>query len=397
MSWLALVIIVDGIVILAVYSFTISSRLYSSLYRRFYLKKYHKHYSSALKISIFVPCKGVDEHFESNIRAFLTNHYHRTSVFFIVENQDDPAYPVIEKLIGDAHHAYLVVAGLAKSCGQKNHNLLQGIKASEEKDDVYVFLDSYSTITEQQLRDLILPLTDPSVTVSVGFKWNILSQKTIGERLHAFMIGLQWSLLNSVFVPAVWGGATAIRRESFEKMGVREYWAKTVVDDMTLVRLLQGQRKKSVFVPTCMKEETHNTFKTIKESILWFKRQVLYVKFYLRLYWLCTLALLLCSAANIVSFPFLLVCAVLYPGKKIALFTVTTGIFTAFVMGYGLLLKKSGDDNHSKLSWFLLSPLYIVLTCCAYLLGMFTKVLYWKGISYHLDYHGYVKRIVRKE
>jgi hypothetical protein len=178
-------------------------------------------------------------------------------------------------------------------------------------------------------------------------------------------------------------------------MGVREYWAKTVVDDMTLVRLLQDQRKKSVFVPTCMKEESKYTFKTMKDSILWFKRQVLYVKFYLRLYWLCTLAILLCSAANIVSFPFSLICVVLYPGKKIALFTATTGIFNICVMGFGLLLKRSGDDNHSKLSWFLLSPLYLVLTCCAYLLGIFTKVLYWRGISYHLDYHGYVKKIVR--
>lgn len=396
MSWLLVIIIVDGIVILAAYSFTISSRLYNTLYHKFYLKKYNHQYSSALNIAIFIPCKGVDEHFEDNIRFFLNNHYHRANLFFIVESQDDLAYPIIKTLIRNVHHAYLVVAGLANSCGQKNHNLLQGIKASEEKDDVYVFLDSYTTITEQQLRALVLPLSNPKVTVSVGFKWNILSKKkTIGERLHAFMIGLQWSLLNSVFIPGVWGGAVAIRRESFEKMGVREYWAKTVVDDTALVRMLQKQRKKSVFVPTCMKEETRNTFKTIKGSILWFKRQVLYVKFYLRLYWLCTLAILLCSAANIVSFPFSLICAVLYPGKKIALFTATKGIFTVFVMGFGLLLKRSGDDNHSKVSWFLLSPLYLVLTCCAYLLGMFTKVLYWKGISYHLDYRGYVKKIVR--
>jgi len=35
------------------------------------------------------------------------------------------------------------------------------------------------------------------------------------------------------------------------------------------------------------------------------------------------------------------------------------------------------------------------LTCAASLMGLFTEVLCWKGITYHLDARGYVKKIVR--
>jgi cellulose synthase/poly-beta-1,6-N-acetylglucosamine synthase-like glycosyltransferase len=392
MSWLLFFTIFDVIILLASYSLVISLKLYNTIYQRVYLKEYNKNYSP--NIAIFIPCKGINDHFEENIRVFLQNRYHKAKLFFIVESQHDAAYPIIKRLIKNAQHTYLIVAGLAKSCGQKNHNLLQGIKVSEQKDDVYVFLDSFTTITNQQLRELVLPLSDPNVTVSVGFRWNMLNKNSLGERVHAFMIALQWSIMNNVFFQAVWGGATAIRRENFEKMGVPEYWAKTVVDDMTLVRILQKQRKKSVFVPTCIKE-TDNTITTIKGAILWFKRQVLYVKFYLRPYWLLAISILLCCSLNIVSFPFLFIYSLLYPGKKIFLFTAIKGIFTTLTMVYCLLLKRSADDHHSKLSWFLLSPLYLVLTGYACLLGVFTKVLRWRGISYHLDYHGYVKKIIR--
>lgn len=396
MDWLLFLIVLDIIVLLAAYSLAISTKLYPTIYQTFYLKQYDKNYSSSPDISIFIPCKGITDHFEDNIYAFLNSHYHKAKLFFIVENKDDLAYPIIKKSIENRPDAHLVIAGLTTSCGQKNHNLLQGIKASGEKDEVYVFFDLYTTITAQQLQDLVLPLSDPNVTVAVGFRWNILREKTLGERLHAFMIALQWSIMNCVFVPAVWGGAAAIRREDFENMRVQEYWAKTVVDDMSLQSILQKKRKKSVFVPTCVKE-TNNTLKNINAAFLWFKRQALYVKFYLRTYWLLILGLLVCCSANIVSFPFLLISSIICPGKKIFLFTGVTGIFIVFAMISCLLLKRSANDNHSKLSWLLLSPLYLVLTCYACLLSIFTNVLHWRGISYYLDYHGYVKKIVRTE
>jgi len=222
-----------------------------------------------------------------------------------------------------------------------------------------------------------------------------LTRKTLGERLHAFMLALQWSLLSSSLVYTTWGGCTAIRREDFEEMGVAAYWQKTVVDDMTLTKLLRQQRRTSVLVPTCIKETT-SPVTTVKGAILWFRRQTLYVKFYLRSYWLFALALLISISVNALSFPFWLAGSIVRPGRMMTLFAAVTGTFTVVIMVCCLLFKRSAADNHGRLSWFLLSPLYLALACWAYLLGAFTRVLHWRGIAYHLDRHGYVERVVRQ-
>lgn len=392
MMLIALLILFDSIALITAFSFVASLKLYNRVYRRRAHRRYTRNYRPTR--SIFVPCKGANDHFAENVCAFLQLVDERTKLFFIVENRQDPAFAPLKHLTSGTMHAYVVVAGLAKFCGQKNYNLLKGIKASEERDEVYVFLDSNTALSHQQLHELLVPLSDPEVSASVGFRWNILSQGTLGERLHAFMIALQWSMMNCAFIQAVWGGAMALRRETLEKMGILEYWAQTSVDDMTLQQLIQKQRRKAIFVPTCVKE-TRNTIKTVKGAIDWFTRQVLYTKFHLRPSWLATVAIFLYPALNILSFPFLFTYSLIAPSKTSIMVTFTVGTFIGFVMLYCLLIKRPAKDNNSTLSWLALSPIYMLLTCYAILGTIFTRTLAWKGIAYQLDYHGYVKKIIR--
>lgn len=394
MNWILSFFLVDIIALLTAYAFGVSSLFYKRLYKRM-SRRYSNGYSPT--ISIFIPCKGLDAQFEDNIRDFLINLLsHKTKLFFIVASKQEPEYEILTRLTRNVRDAYVVVAGPARFCGQKNYNLLQGIKASEEQDDVYVFLDKITTITAQELQELVLPLSNPKVTASVGFRWNILNKRsTLGERLHAFMIALQWSIMNCPFIQSMWGGATAIRRDIFEKMGVREYWAKTAVDDMSLQHLIQKQRRKAVFVPSCVKETNNNPIRTVSGSIQWFKRQTLYVKFYLRPLWLLMLVLFLYPAGKIIGFPVLLGYTIWVPGKKAVAYTLSTGMFIGGLLLYSLMLKRPARDNNSTLSWLLFSPVYIVLTCYAILLTIGTKMLRWRGIAYQLSYHGYVKKIIR--
>ncbi len=394
MEQLSGLLIFDFVGLFVAYSFVVSLKMYHRIFRNYYAKRFQPGY--APRISMFIPCKGADEFFEANIRVFMQQRYQNATLFFIVESQQDAAYPILRKHVKHTPDAYVVVAGLSNFCGQKNYNLLQGIKASEERDDVYVFLDALTCLTAQQMQDLVRPLSDQKITASVGFRWNMLRKKTLGERLHAFMIGLQWSAMNCVFAKAVWGGATAIRREDFEKMGVREYWLKTVVDDMTLLRMLQQQKRKTIFVPTCVKE-THGTITTLSGAVHWFERQTLYLKYYLRPLWFSLLALLAYAAANILCLPLLVTYAMLFPGKKIIIFTSAKTAFVLLLMLYCRLIKRPTNDEHSGWSWFLFSPLYLVLSAWAVMLGAFTRVMRWRGIAYHLTFDGTVKKVVRTE
>jgi cellulose synthase/poly-beta-1,6-N-acetylglucosamine synthase-like glycosyltransferase len=393
MAWILALITLDVIALATAYSFVISLKLYNRIYRQRARRRYRRDYAPT--VSLFVPCAGANEHFADNIRAFLQLLHERAKLFFIVESRNDPAFPILRQLTRTSTHAYIVMAGPAKFCGQKNYNLLKGIRASEERDEVYVFLDSNTALNPQQLHDLLMPLSDPDVTASVGFRWNILTQRTLGERLHAFMIALQWSMMNCAFIQTIWGGAMALRRETFEKMGVREYWAQTSVDDMTLQQLIQQQRRKAIFVPTCVKETT-NTIKTVKGATEWFTRQVLYTKFHLRPAWLATVAIFLYPVLNMISFPFLFSYSLIAPSETTITLTFTVGTFIGLVMLYCVFIKRRADDHNSTLSWFALSPVYMLLTCSAVMRTLFMRTLTWKGIAYELDYRGYVKKIVRE-
>jgi hypothetical protein len=163
---------------------------------------------------------------------------------------------------------------------------------------------------------------------------------------------------------------------------------------MTLQQMIQKQRRKAVFVPSCVTETDH-TIKDVKSAVLWFKRQTLYVKFYLRPLWLGMLALLLYAAIHVIGLPLLLVYTAIYPSKKLVLFSSMKAIFALLTMLFTPLLKRPGNDNTSAMSWFALSPIYLLLSAWASFLGLFTKVMGWKDISYRLDHHGVVKEIQR--
>ncbi len=391
MSFNALLIFLNLIVVAIACSIVISLKLHDRIYRRRASLRHDQAYRPTQ--SIFVPCKGVNDEFTENSHAFLRLVDGRTRLFFIVESENDPAFPILESLAQD--RARVVAAGESGSCGQKNHNVLKGILASGEHDEVYLFLDSNTRLTRQQVHALVTPLSDPQISVSTGFRWNILRRGTLGERLHAFMIALQWSMLNCSFIPAIWGGAMALRRETFETMAVREHWMQTSVDDMSLLELIHRQRRSVIFVPACV-TETRNTILGVKGAIEWFTRQVLYTKFHLRYSWLAIVAVFAYSALNIVAFPFLIAHSLLTPGQESIELTRTVGAFVGCVTLFCTLIKRRSADNNGTLAWLALSPVYLLLSSYAILRTLFMRRLAWKGIVYHLDFHGRVKKIVRE-
>ncbi len=49
-----------------------------------------------------------------------------------------------------------------------------------------------------------------------------------------------------------WGGSTAIRRSTFERLQVAEHWRGTVSDDFTITRVLKEAKLPIHFTPNCL-------------------------------------------------------------------------------------------------------------------------------------------------
>lgn len=207
------------------------------------------------KAAVILPCKGLEHDFEENVRAYLTQDYRDYEVIFVTESENDPAYPVLTKLIKQSRRAaWLIVAGEAKDRGQKVHNLIAALDALDSIDrraEVLVFADSDARPARHWLADLCAPLNERGVGATTGFRWYVPMQGGFASWL---LSAWNASILSTLGERSglAWGGATAIWRESFAKWGIKQRWQGALSDDYVLTAALREVGQRIKFVPNCL-------------------------------------------------------------------------------------------------------------------------------------------------
>ncbi len=208
--------------------------------------------------SVIAPCRGLEEGLEQNLLAIVRQDYPVYEVIFVVDHASDPARSVIEQVIESVAQTAnvsvrLIVAGSAIDSGQKVHNLRRAVPEVDSRSEVVVFVDSDARPHAHWLKALVAPLTDETVGAASGYRWFVPAKGGFASYLRAVWNASIASALgpntNSNFC---WGGSTAIRRSTFEKLKVLERWRGTVSDDFTLTRTLQENKMPIVFVPSCL-------------------------------------------------------------------------------------------------------------------------------------------------
>jgi cellulose synthase/poly-beta-1,6-N-acetylglucosamine synthase-like glycosyltransferase len=212
------------------------------------------------RASVLVPCRGVDQGLRENLAALFAQHYPAYELVFVSDRAEDPALAVAERLsrelggesAGTARTRF-VVAGRASACGQKVHNLRAGVAAANPSSEVLVFVDTDARPRPDWLRALVAPLEDQRVGAATGYRWFLPVRGGLASQLR--------SVWNASIASALghddrrnfcWGGSTAVRRETFERLNVSERWRGAVSDDYALTRALQDARLAIRFVPACL-------------------------------------------------------------------------------------------------------------------------------------------------
>ena len=115
---------------------------------RYALKKFKKKRWYRPQTALIIPCKGLDSVFHKNISSFFHQDYENYLLWFVVENESDPAYNELcilkEKLSKEskALEVQVFVAGQSSSCSQKIHNQLYCYNKIASDIDVLAFADS---------------------------------------------------------------------------------------------------------------------------------------------------------------------------------------------------------------------------------------------------------------
>jgi ceramide glucosyltransferase len=205
-------------------------------------------------VSILAPCRGVDDQFVAYARALLAQHYSGYEVLFLVESTTDPAWHVLDHLLTDAPgaRAALIVTGKAEGCSQKIHNLLVGLDHVAPETSILAFVDSDVQVHSHWLQALVAPLNAPTVGATSGYRWYVPCRDNVAGSLRSAWNAATLILMAHPRYGFAWGGSTAIRRELFEKLGLRDAWSRGLSDDLLLTQAVRGAGLRIAFVAACL-------------------------------------------------------------------------------------------------------------------------------------------------
>ncbi len=345
------------------------------------------------RATVFVPCRGLDDGLEANLAPLLRQDFPEYEVIFVVDSESDAAVPVIERVLKLESKALkrLFVAGKTVGESQKVHNLRQAVVEASESSEVFVFADSDVRPSEDWLRALVRPLTDESVGCATGYRWFI--SKPFG--FAAEMRSVWNASIASALGPNrsgnfCWGGSTAVRRATFERIGMRELWRGTLSDDFAMTRAMRANGLGIAFVPQALTASVESC--GVRELFEFTTRQIKITRVYQPHLWMLSLigsglfCLVMAWAAAIAAiapfrgfdsvFAFATIAAVsvLSIGKSV-------WRMRAVRLVLGAYRAELDRQWFSQCTLWLLSPgLFFYNSVCA----LISRRILWRGIRYEL-------------
>lgn len=209
-------------------------------------------------VSVIAPCRGLEDGLRENIVALFQQNYPAFEIVFVTDRAVDPALGVIEEVRQGWQDAWYpttqcVVAGPAVDCGQKVHNLRAAVLTVDPRSVALVFVDTDARPHSGWLRSLVAPLLDERLGAATGYRWFVPLKGGLASHLRSVWNGSIASALGERGDKNFcWGGSTAIRRSTFDELGIVEHWRGSVSDDFTMTRVLHEAKLAIHFVPACL-------------------------------------------------------------------------------------------------------------------------------------------------
>ena len=186
-------------------------------------------------IVVIAAVRGPIAGLEGFVRAVLAQDAAGLRVIFAVEADTDPAYAALASAAArEPERCSVVIAGLADDEGQKVHNLLAALAALRPSDRYLVFLDSDMRPPRALVGRLLFPIVRGSAEIASGYRWLVPSPGAPFSWLAAALNLQVATMLRHYRWNLPWGGAMALSRETFERLGVAEMWRGALSDDLRL-------------------------------------------------------------------------------------------------------------------------------------------------------------------
>ncbi len=348
-------------------------------------------------VAVIIPCKGIDQGFRENIQAFLSQDYTKLALFFVVATEDDPAYAEISDLLATHDQAgrtnvqaRLLVAGINNRRAQKLTNQLHGISNVGDEAQYLVFLDSDLRPDPGFVGRLISPLNTPHVGATTGFRWYHPSSSNLGSMLRSTWNAGALTLLTNPQTVFAFGGAMAMRRDTFEVAKIAAAWDAALSDDFPLTLGVKQLGLDIRFVPSCV--AVSYEYSNLADTIEFTNRQSIISRVYFPPLWwgaaiAHSLSILLIAVgalgvvlwlahgglANLVMAGCLAIIPFQFLNAALMLKTLP-----------GMLPQIAGEIDRLRWRYMATAPLATVLSLINTAHSLTTRRIIWRGIEYEL-------------
>jgi len=225
--------------------------------------------------SILKPVRGLDREAFENFASFCRLDYPEYEILFCVNNAEDPAVPVIEKLQDDFPHCRirLLIGAPEVGASGKVNKLCRLVR--EASHDLLVISDSDVRVERNYLREVAAPFTDPRVGgVTVFFR--SLIERGAGATLDAAGSAVEFaaSALLSERLEGIHfalGATMATTKERLAAIGGFEALADNYVDDYELGRRIanQGYRIELACTPVGLVYPNEGILQFLRHQLRW--------------------------------------------------------------------------------------------------------------------------------
>lgn len=375
---------------------------------RYALGKYKKTRPwQKMRVALIVPCKGLDAAFEKNITSFFNQDYDNYLLWFVVADENDPAYSQLCRLkdklssVSKAKDIQILAAGKAQARSQKIHNLLYCHQRISKDVDILAFADSDICIRSDWLIHLVWPLRNYKHGAASGYRWFIPAKVNLASLALSAINAKVAQLLGDTHFNQAWGGSMAMYVDVFRKIGLDKIWQSSLSDDLSLTYAIKKAGMRLDFVPACLVASYVST--NWGELFEFARRQFLITRINRpRIWWFgllgsiysvlglwggLVLAIYAAHKFLVLSFEFLVLLAV-----PVVFFTAQ--LIRAFLrqdMAQKLLTYEqqvTSDEQRAMraayLADVLLSWLWSVLMLVFIVSSAFGRTIRWRGIRYKL-------------
>jgi len=341
------------------------------------------------KALIFVPCKHNFKTLKQNLESITDQDYNgQYHIIFIVESEQDAAYPVIRELVKNNKKGELIIAGTAMNSSQKNHNILMALEKlnNEKRNDfeVYAFFDSDHHAPKEWLTKLLLTLTINNCEISTFSSFKQPAKLLpLGNIIYSMLNNYTHNI--NPFSNQAWGGSLAMSKETYLKYNIEKIWATCVSHDCPI----NGIKAKIVFNPQCSPIETHYSY-NIFQFIKWSTRQFTNWKHYSLNFWCLSFFSILGNILMLLGFIAAAAVKIIYNTSPVYILIIGIYIILSYLVLSAFISFKMKNYIFWAIVHFFMIPVFLTVLFISFVKSIFNKNIHWAGKKYIIGKKGNV-------